>query len=153
MKPGLRIVPITLRQARDFVDLHHRHHESPHAHRFSLGVKLDEQLVGVAICGRPKARKLPQYDVAEAVRVCTDGTRNACSKLYGAVCRVCREWGFDYAMTYILESESGASLRAAGWKPEAVTDGGSWDRDGRPRQDKHPTEPKVRYVCPCRASK
>lgn len=74
--------------------------------------------------------------------MCTDGTRNACSFLYSKARRTSLEMGFERVITYILESESGNSLRAAGWRFVKITGGGSWDRKGRRRVDKAPTEKK-----------
>jgi hypothetical protein len=82
---------------------------------------------------------------AEVTRLCTDGTPNACSMLYGAARRAAQAKGFRRGLTYILASEDGASLRASGWAYLWATDGGSWDRPSRGRTDKHPTEPKHAY--------
>ena len=46
-------------------------------------------------------------------RLCTDGTRNACSMLYGACIRVAKAMGYKKVITYTLESENGASLKAS----------------------------------------
>lgn len=146
----LRLVPSELREANAYVDLLHRHHKPVQGHRWSSGV-VDEDgvLRGVAIVGRPKARMIDKKRVVEVVRVCTDGTKNACSFLYGAACRQQKSHGYDKAITYTLISESGISLRAAGWKPVAVTEGGSWSRPSRPRDDNHPLDQKVRWECRC----
>lgn len=145
----LRVVPFTLKQANELVTELHRHHKKVHAHRFSIGVQVGDKQVGAAIVGRPVSRNVPQYEVVEAVRVVTDGTPNACSKLYGAVCRIKREMGFTYAITYILSSEDGTSLRAAGWKPIRNSKGGKWDRPSRRRDTEAPTDPKVCWACAC----
>lgn len=147
----LRTVPITLAEANAFVDQYHRHHRGNAKHRISTSV-IDEDgtLRGVAIMARPKAKAIDQYAVAEVVRLATDGCPNACSALYGACCRIGRVCGFAHVITYTLLSEPGTSLRAAGWKPTAITDGGSWDRPSRPRVDEqHPLERKVRWECRC----
>lgn len=146
----LTVRPAELRQVNDFVERLHRHHKKVQGHRWSLRVEVEGgETVGVAVVGRPVARKLDASSIVEATRVCTDGTPNACSALYGAICRQQRAHGYAYAVTYILESESGVSLKAAGWKPVARSAGGSWSRDGRERTDKHPLEAKVRWECPC----
>ena len=55
--------------------------------------------------------------------------------------------GFDKIQTYILESESGTSLRAAGWTIDGYTAGGQWvHTDGKPRRTDQPSEPKVRWA-------
>lgn len=144
----LRTVPATLREANAFVAAHHRHHEGNAKHRISTAVVDDTDTVrGVAIMGRPKARNLPQYEVAEVVRLATDGCPNACSALYGACCRIGDAAGYLKVITYTLLSEPGTSLRAAGWRPTAVTDGGSWSRPSRGRDDKHPLDRKIRWEC------
>ena len=82
------------------------------------------KLVGVAMVGRPVARKLCDGITAEVVRVCTDGTRNACSILYAACARAAKSLGYHRILTYTLESEPGVSLRAAGWDVDAEGVGG-----------------------------
>lgn len=146
MANRLTVVPLTLREANAFVAEHHRHHKPARGCRFCLGL-VDElgQLRGVAIVGRPMARMIDQGKVCEVVRLATDGTQNACSMLYGACRRVAREMGFERVITYILESEPGTSLKAAGWTRAGETAGGTWSRPSRGRDDKHPLEPKVRW--------
>jgi hypothetical protein len=53
--------------------------------------------------------------------------------------------GLPVSLTYILASETGASLRAAGWRFLWHVPGRSWDTPSRPRTDKHPTEDKHAY--------
>lgn len=126
---------------------HHRHHKPTQGHRFSLACYDDDRLCGVAIVGRPVARKIDQYNTVEVLRLCTDGTHNACSFLYAACKRAAKALGYERIITYILESESGISLAASGWKYVYTNAGGSWDSPSRPREDKHPTCPKKLYEC------
>lgn len=123
----------------------HRHHQAVRGHKFSLGAEKDGQLVGVAIIGRPVARMLQDGKTLEVTRLCTDGTRNACSFLYGAAARAAFALGYDRIGTYTLPEEGGVSLRASGWKLLGQRGGGSWSREGRSRTDKHPTQPKLRW--------
>lgn len=149
-QPKLRIRHCELKDANAFVAELHRHHKPVVGHRWSCSVvKEDETVAGVAIVGRPVSRNCDQRMVVEVTRVCTDGTPNACSALYGATCRQQRALGYHKAQTYILESEPGTSLRAAGWRPKARTQGGSWSWAGRPREDNAPLDRKVRWECPC----
>lgn len=141
-----RIVPLTLKQANDVVASLHRHHKPVTGHRFSIGLEVDGVLVGAAIVGRPVARNTDQYQVAEVTRLVTDGSKNACSALYGASARVCREMGFLKIQTFTLESEDGASLRGSGWDLDGTTKGGAWGCDSRPRKRDHPEEPKKRWI-------
>jgi len=116
---------------------------------FAVAAAVDHVVVGVAIIGRPVARRLDDGYTAEVTRLCTDGTRNACSLLYGAAWRAARSLGYRRLITYTLPEEGGSSLRGAGWKPVAVTRGGSWSRSGRPRVDMHPTQEKLRWEVAC----
>lgn len=114
----LELVPLTFAQAAEFSAEHHRHHPDITGHKFSLGVATvpEGELVGVAIVGRPVARHFDDGRTVEANRVCTDGTGNANSMLYGAVARAAFALGYTRVVTYTEASESGASLRAAGWR-------------------------------------
>lgn len=109
------IVPITFRQACDFVRQLHRHNKPPAGHKFSIGLLHEGVLVGVAMAGRPVARFFDDGLTLEVNRTCTDGTRNANSMLYGAVRRVAWGMGYRRIITYTQADESGASLRAAGF--------------------------------------
>jgi hypothetical protein len=141
----LRHTRVKLSEANDFVSVHHRHHKPVVGHLFSLGAVMDDQLVGVAIVGRPVARLRDDGATAEVTRLCTDGTKNACSFLYGASARAAFALGFKRIGTYILASEAGTSLQAAGWRLIGETKGGSWSRPSRGRDDKHPTQPKLLF--------
>lgn len=96
--------------------------------------------------GRPVARELQDGRTAEVLRVCTDGTRNACSMLYGAAWRVARNLGYQRLFTYTLDTEPGTTLRAADFTLVGKTKGGSWNTPARQRIDKAPTGRKLRYV-------
>jgi hypothetical protein len=129
---SLRIVPVTFRQACDFIAVHHR---PPRGMKFAVGVAHETELVGVAIVGRPVARHLDDGVSVEVTRTCTTGTRNANSKLYGVSWRVARALGFQRLITYTQDGESGASLRAAGFRPVAVLrPRPGWTTVSRPRQ-------------------
>ena len=128
---GLRICPVTLDQANEFVKQYHRHHGTTVGHRWSIGVAVDGVLVGVAICGRPVARAVPQYSVIEINRLATDGTKNACSKLYGTCAKIAKLMGFHDIETTILDSEPGTSLRAAGFVFRRKIKGRDWNCPSR----------------------
>ena len=141
----IKAIPLELKQANEFVDSLHRHHKAVHRDKFRVGAEVNGRLVGVAQVGRPVSRMLDNGDTVEVVRLCTDGTRDVCSFLYSRCARVAKELGYSKIITYILETENGASLKAAGWKEVAVTSGGSWDRPSRRRTAEAPTCPKRRY--------
>lgn len=135
-------VPLDLDLANEFVGRLHRHHVPVVGHKFSTGAMVGEQLVGVVIVGRPVSRHRDDGMTLEVTRLCTDGTRNACSFLYGAAARAAFALGYSKIGTYTLPSEGGASLRAAGWRLIGERGGGSWSVPSRPRVDKHPTQVK-----------
>ncbi len=145
--PPLRVFPVTLKQANQLVTDLHRHHKPVVGHRFSIGVKdRDGVLRGAAIVGRPTGRKNPQYEWAEVTRLVTDGTKNACSMLYAAVARICKEMGFLRVQTFILDSETGTSLKAAGWKFDRLSEGGDWNVPSRGgRRIDQPQQQKQRW--------
>lgn len=141
----MKSVPTTLAQAKDFVGELHRHHKAPVGHRWSVGAEKDGKLVGVAVVGRPVSRKTEQYLIAEVTRLCTDGTKNACSFLYGLTARIAKAMGYRRIQTFILLSEDGTSLKAAGWKFDGITHVGSWQTRAGRRKDQ-PTEQKQRWI-------
>ena len=151
----LTLVPLTLKEARRFVADHHRHNEPPIGHRFSIGLRRGDELVGVVVAGHPIARNTDQALTVELLRVTTDGSRNACSMLYGAACRAAQAMGYQRAITFTLEDEPGTSLRAAGFHEDGTSGGGEWKHTAGPRSadkptlwgpPKMPTGPKTRWV-------
>jgi hypothetical protein len=123
----LEIRPITLKAAKDFVALHHRHNKPPVGHKFSLSCYNYGSLVGVAIASRPVARHFDDGFTLEISRTCTDSTKNANSMLYGAIWRAAKAMGYKKCITYTQHGECGASLRAAGWvKVKDLPARGSW---------------------------
>src|SRR5690554_4973935 len=108
------LVPIEFSEACEFVRRHHRHHRPPQGHKFSIACLNDGKIVGVVIVGRPVARMLDNGLTLEVTRLCSDGTKNVCSFLYSAAWRAARAMGYKKMITYILQSESGASLKASG---------------------------------------
>jgi len=154
--PELR--PITQKDAFAFIGEHHRHHDVPVGALWWQAVHdEDGRVCGVAVTGRPVARRLDDGLTCEVTRLCTTGEDNACSMLYAASRKAGESKGFRRGVTYILDSEyerrdpetgkriGGISLEAADYRYLGKTGGGSWDRKGRPRTDKASTEPKHRY--------
>lgn len=141
------ITPISLREARAYVERNHRHHAAPQGGIFAVAVSdmAFERVCGVCIVGRPVARNAADGWTAEVTRLCTDGTANACSMLYGAAWRACRAMGYRRLITYTLPQEGGASLRAAGFTLLGEAGGGLWSRQSRPRVDTHPTQAKLKW--------
>ncbi|MCM1213445.1 MAG: hypothetical protein NC548_02875 [Lachnospiraceae bacterium] len=141
----LTLTPVSLAEANAFVAQHHRHHKPVVGHKFSIGCTADGRLVGVAIVGRPVSRYLDNGLTLEVNRLCTDGTKNACSMLYAAAWRAARAMGYLKIITYTLDTESGASLRAAGWTCAGLAGGKRWTGSRRPAADLYPAQMKYRY--------
>lgn len=142
---ALRPMPINRDEANAFVDKFHRHHGRVIGHKFAIAAVAGDAVVGVVICGRPIARAEDDGYTIEVLRLATDGTRNACSFLYRAAWRAAREMGYRRGVTRILNTETGASLRGAGWQLVGASLGRSWDCPSRPRIDKAPLQGKLVY--------
>lgn len=141
----LKVRPITLKEANEYVKQFHRHHPPTTGHKFSICCMDDDRLCGVAICGRPVSRMLDNGETLEINRVCTDGTYNACSILYGACARIAKDMGYKRVVTYILKSENGASLRASNFICEGEAGDVMWH--GRYAKDNGvPKEKKTRWM-------
>lgn len=140
---SLEIRPISLRSANAFVTEHHRHNGPTRGHKFSVAVYDGDRLCGVAIAGRPVARGLDDGLTLEINRVCTDGTKNACSALYGACARCARAMGYKKVVTYVLDTELGTACKASGFVDTGPAGGGTWDCPSRPR-DKKQSGPRKR---------
>jgi hypothetical protein len=141
----LTVRPITLRGANAFVAQHHSHHPPVRGCVFCVSCYNDERLCGVVIVGRPVSRMLDDGLTFELVRVCTDRTPHAASKLIAAATRAARAIGYIRGVSYVLAHEAGTSYRAAGWIDTGPAGGGSWHRATRPREDRAPTGPKRRW--------
>ena len=142
----MNAVPLTLAEANAFVEQHHRHHRPVHRDKFRIGACSGGKLVGVVQVARPVSRLLDDGMTVEVVRLCTDGTKNACSFLYARAAKVAALMGYRRIVTYILESEPGYSLAAAGWHcDKEQAGGGSWSRQSRPRDSVNPTCMKRRF--------
>ncbi len=147
MRASLRMRPITLKEANGYVDRVHRHHKPVVGHKLSIAVARDDEVVGVAILGRPVARAIDHASVIEVTRLASDGTPNVPSMLYSAAARIAQEMGYLKIQTYILKSEPGTTLRAAGWAKEADVAGRDWNTPSRGgRRTDQPMEDKERWA-------
>lgn len=140
----MQICPITLREARRFVDLYHRHHRAPQGGKFAIGLQSAGEIIGVVIVGRPVSKVRDDGYTAEVTRCCVrPGYPNGCSMLYGAAWRAARAMGYQRCITYTLAEEAGTSLRAANYRLIGERRGYTWNSPSRPRVDTHPTGQKV----------
>lgn len=141
----MEIRPITLKSANAFVDQHHRHHKPVVGCKFAIACYNNDNLVGVAICGRPVSRYLDDGLTLEVNRLCTNGTKNACSFLYSAACRVAKAMGYKLVITYTLQSENGASLKASGFVCDGIAGAPVWTGKRSGHDNGVPAERKKRW--------
>jgi hypothetical protein len=132
------VVPMSLREANDFIEAFHRHNgrTSRDGGKFAIGASDEGNLIGVSIVGRPIARLLNDSFTAEVLRLCVNDSapKGASSFLYSASWRVWRAMGGLRLVTYTLRSESGASLRGAGWDLVAQVEPNKWNQPKRERR-------------------
>lgn len=146
--------PISIQDANELVANWHRHNRPTLGGLFAVSAEDAGRLVGVAIVGRPVARAFADGYTCEITRLATDGTPNACSMLYGACRAAAKALGYRRVFTYTLQSESGASLRGAGFIRDAELKAReTWSCASRPRvqtdlfgNEQRPAEAKVRWV-------
>lgn len=141
----LRLKPVSLKEANAYVKLHHRHHKPVVGHKFSIGCEVDGELAGVVIAGRPVSRYLDDGRTLEVTRLCTNGARNACSFLYAAAAKAAAAMGYDRIITYTLDTENGASLKASGWTCQGKAGGLRWTGVRKPEDELYPAQMKLRY--------
>lgn len=129
-------IPIELKDAQTYINQYHRHHIAAHRDKFRIAASSDgKDIIGVIQVGRPVSRVLDDGHTLEVLRLCTTGDRNVCSFLYSRAARIAKEMGYEKIITYILESEHGTSLKAAGWELETTGVGGTdWNVPSRPRE-------------------
>lgn len=146
----LNIRPIHLKAANEFVKRWHRHNIPTVGGKFAVSVYDSDRLCGVAICGRPTARHFDDGSTLEIYRCCTDGTHNACSKLYGTACRIGFNMGYKRIITYTLQSENGTSLRASGFTFEGEAGGTVWTGNRKRNYYVSPAEKNIGGLEVCR---
>ena len=144
----LTAVPIDLTEARAFVANFHRHNGAPAGGKFAIGCSDGNRLICVAIVSRPVGRHLDDGQTAEVTRCCVldDAPKGACSFLYARCWAASKAMGYRKLVTYTLQSESGASLRGAGWRVVAeltANKPGMWQT--RPGREWHPVVGQAKF--------
>ncbi len=142
---ALIVTPCTIKRAKSVVLQLHRHLPVVGWGRFAAAASFNGVVVGVGIVGNGP-QVLEGTTKMVITRVATDGTRNACTLIYGALCRAGKALGYTEAWTYTLPEEPGISLKAAGFMDMGLTDGGDHGRIGRPRAKAVRDEPKRRWL-------
>lgn len=147
----LVLVPCTGKQAAAFVRRHHRHlPDVAESCRFAVALAHcpacdPSQWLGVGIVGNGP-QEWEGTGRAVIARTATNGVRNGCSKILGALSEAAGALGYVEVWTYSFPEEPGSSLRAAGFRLVGLSDGGEHDRDGRPRAPAVDARPKLRWV-------
>lgn len=132
----MKLIPMTMGDAKKFIATFHRHNKPPLGGIFCIGLEHDGRVIGCAIAGRPVARALDDCYTLEVTRTCTspDAPKGAVSMLYGACRRAASALGYRKCLTYTLQTESGASLKGAGWiQADFLKAHGGWDCPSRRR--------------------
>ena len=154
----MKAIPLELKEANAYIERRHRHHAPVRRDKFRVGCEDHGELVGVVQVGRPLARMLCDGKTLEVLRLCSNGEKNVCSFLYSRAARIAQEMGYKKIITYILETENGTSLKAAGWHYEADTEAQIWSRPSRKRdmatqlslfnqrETKYPVQKKQRWA-------
>ena len=133
----MNLRPLKQKQAKKFIESHHRHFKAPIGDIFRIGLDINNELIGCIMAGRPVSRYLDDGYTVEINRCCVlPNYKNACSKLYGAACRAAAALGYKLIITYTLSVESGSSLKAAGFIESHKVKGGNWHSEKRPRNAK-----------------
>lgn len=145
----ITIVPCFLGEAIEFVASFHRHSKPPVGGLFAVGASDGEKLVGVAIVSRPVSRIMQDGGTVEVTRCCViDGApKGTGSALYGACWRAAKALGWTRLITYTLQTESGATMRGAGWKLLAerkANDPGGWQN--RPGREWQPVVGQAKFL-------
>lgn len=120
MAKNLTTKPITIKAANEFIKTFHRHHRPTirNTGRWALAaLDNNNEMVGVVIAGNPISPNYMDGYTIELTRLCVreKSPKGTCSFLLGKCCCIWRSMGGKKVITYTLESESGASLKGAGW--------------------------------------
>lgn len=124
----IELRPITRDDAGEVLRRWHRHHKRVQGHRFAIAAYSGDELVGVVIVGNPKAKALNDGTTFEVTRLCTNGHRNAASRLLGAAWKAAKAMGVRRMVSYLRSDEEGVCYRAAGWTVAADVQGREWDK-------------------------
>jgi hypothetical protein len=116
--------PITIKQANEFIKMYHRHNRptTNNCGRWAIAAIKDDEIFGVLIAGNPVSATYMDGYTIELTRICVkeDAPMGTCSFLISKSCMIWKIMGGRKMITYTLDSESGASLRGAGWEQMGV---------------------------------
>ena len=117
--------PITIKAANEFIKTFHRHHRPTirNCGRWAIAaMNINNEMVGVVIAGNPVSATYMDGYTIELTRLCVKepAPKGTCSFLLSKCCAIWKTMGGKKAITYTLESESGASLKGAGWRLSGI---------------------------------
>ena len=137
MSKNFTTTPMSLKEANEFVTEHHSHNKKVQGHKFSIGVLHENNLVGVAICGRPISATLDDKKTLELLRSCVldNAPRNTNSYLYGRCWRVADALGYQRMITYTLIEEKSSACKAIGMRIVGQTKDSSKAWANKQKQD------------------
>ena len=87
----MRIVPLSMKEAEEFLGKHERHYKTPAEPICAIGVGDDSGLHGAAVLGR-------SGDDGDLSHIYCDGASQAYSLLYGACWRALKALGYHKAV-------------------------------------------------------
>lgn len=131
---AIELRPLTLAAANEAIRKWHRHHKPVIGHLFSIGAYAGEELLGVAVVGRPSAPELQKHGAYELTRLATPekAVPHVASRLIAACWRAARAMGVKRMISYTREDEPGTCYRAAGWRLVAKVNGREWAGNNKP---------------------
>lgn len=107
------ICPIGFKQARKFIQDHHRYLAAPRGCLFCVAAFDGPKIVAVAIVGRPVSRSQDDGVTAEISRLCThEAPQNTVTALISRIVTATRSIGYHRVITYIDGELDGAGFKA-----------------------------------------
>ncbi|PQJ76546.1 XF1762 family protein [Polaribacter glomeratus] len=125
MAKSLRTKPTTIKKANQFVEEFHRHHRPTTRNSGKWAISAidikSNKVVGVAIVGNPVSATLMDGYTLEITRLCIaeNSPKGTASFLISNCSKIWKLMGGNKMITYTLCSESGASMKGAGWEKVA----------------------------------
>ncbi len=108
---AIYLVPISLREANEFLEQHSSRHKPMRGCTFCVGCALDGKLVGAAIVGRCRE----DSQAVQIDRICATVGRAAYGMLYGAAARAAQALGYWRIIAFLRPDRPDSALRSAGW--------------------------------------
>lgn len=146
----MKLKPISFKDAAEYTHKYHRHSKYIHGWKFGVSIVDDnDEIIGVAVAGRPVSRILDDGYTLEILRICTNtDEKNVVSKLVSSMVRAGKALGYTKIITYTRIDETGTSLLACGFrscKDDMVVRKRSWNTPSRKRTDRSEVIERIRW--------